>query len=56
MTLQFIRFFFLVLSTIVGYHIGAIYQYEVPGALYGLAAGALLITIELTPLIVGYCV
>ncbi len=48
MTLLFIRIFFLVLSGVVGYLIGNIYNSEIFGVLVALASGALLILLEIT--------
>lgn len=48
MTLLFIRIFFLVLSAVVGFLIGNVYNAEIPGILIALAGGSLLILLEIT--------
>jgi len=48
MTLLFIRIFFLVLSGVVGFLIGNVYNQEVFGILVALLAGSLLILLEIT--------
>ena len=46
MTLLFIRIFFIIISSIIGYQIGAIYQEPVVGVASCVLGGALLILIE----------
>jgi len=46
MTLLFIRLFFFVLSAVVGYLIGSIYNSEISGVLIGLAAASFWIIVE----------
>ena len=48
MTLLFIRIFFLVLSVVVGFLIGNVYNCELVGVVIALAAAGLLILLELT--------
>jgi uncharacterized protein YacL len=48
MTLLFIRIFFLVLSGVVGFLIGNVYNQELFGILVALLAGSLLILLEIT--------
>ncbi|MBF0331337.1 MAG: twitching motility protein PilT [Candidatus Omnitrophica bacterium] len=47
MTLLFIRIFFLVLSAVIGYLIGNVYEHETLGILIALAAASLLMLIEI---------
>ena len=48
MTLLFIRVFFLILSAVVGFLVGNVYDREVVGTLIGIAGGAVLILLEST--------
>ena len=48
MSLMFIRMFFLVLSGVVGFLIGNVYERELWGVLIALAGGALLILLEVS--------
>jgi uncharacterized protein YacL len=46
MTLLFIRVFFLIITTFVGYYVGSTYSKELIGALMGFGVGAALILLE----------